>query len=440
MTSPVYPESKASGVEWLGDVPSHWRITPLKQIAAVVNGYPFDSKAFNGERGYPLIRIRDLGADVAETYYDGEFVEAAAITCNDVLIGMDGDFNVGRWLGAERALLNQRVCCIRGHSELVTRLLEYALPIPLKAINDITYSTTVKHLSSYQVEKIRVALPPGDQELATITAFLDRETAKIDALVKEQKRLIELLREKRQAVIFHAVTKGLNPDTPMKESGIEYLGKVPQHWEVVPLMRLTEPGRNIMYGIVLPGPNVEDGVPIVKGGDVRPHRLRLELLNRTTYEIESPFARARLKPNDIVYSIRGTIGDAELVPEELLDANITQDVARVSPSAGVHSAWLLWALKSRAVFSQLDRLSAGAAVRGINIFDLKRARVPVPPKEEQKLIAAQLSRNIGELDALVQEANASIALLGERRSALISACVTGKIDVRGLAEVAEAAE
>ena len=146
MTSAVYRQYKTSGVEWLGDVPSHWRIKPLKQIATVINGYPFDSKAFNAERGHPLVRIRDLGASLAETYYDGHFVEAAAITSDDVLIGMDGDFNVGRWRGDERALLNQRVCCVRGNTGLITRFLEYALPYPLKALNDVTFSTTVKHL------------------------------------------------------------------------------------------------------------------------------------------------------------------------------------------------------------------------------------------------------------------------------------------------------
>ena len=154
-----YQSYKVSGVEWLGDVPADWQVVPLKKVARVVNGYPFDSKAFTGDKGHQLVRIRDLGAKHTEALYDGEFVEAAAVTSDDVLIGMDGDFNVGRWLGSGKALLNQRVCCVRGGSKLITRLLEYALPFPLKAINDVTYSTTVKHLSSYQVEKIRISLP-----------------------------------------------------------------------------------------------------------------------------------------------------------------------------------------------------------------------------------------------------------------------------------------
>jgi len=235
MSFPRYPKYKDSGVEWLGPVPEHWEVRPVKNLASIVNGYPFDSELFDTAEGHPLVRIRDLNKAETETYYKGGFVENAAITSDDVLIGMDGDFNVGRWRGQGRALLNQRMCCVRGNSQILTRLLEYSLPIPLKAINEVTYATTVKHLASSQVEKTLVAIPPNVAEQTRIATFLDQETAKIDALVAEQQRLIELLKEKRQAVISHAVTKGLNPNAPMKPSGIEWLGDVPEHWEVMPM-------------------------------------------------------------------------------------------------------------------------------------------------------------------------------------------------------------
>ena len=193
--------------------------------------------------------------------------------------------------------------------------------------------------------KMLVPVPPRAEQDA-IAAFLRTETAKLDTLIAKQERLIDLLQENRQAVISHAITKGLNPKASLKNSAAEWLGKVPSHWKIMPLMHLTAPRRPIMYGIVLPGPNVATGIPIVKGGDVRPHRLKLDLLNRTTPEIEAPYARARLLPNDVVYAIRGGIGDAELVPEELEGANITQDVARVSPALDIQPKWLLYALKS----------------------------------------------------------------------------------------------
>jgi type I restriction enzyme S subunit len=427
---PAYPSYRHSGVDWLGDIPANWSVVRLKDIAEIINGYPFDSKGFDPEHGRPLVRIRDLGASEAEVRYNGEGVKGFDVTSRDVLIGMDGDFNVGRWKGSEPALLNQRVCALRTASPVLSTLLEHAMVAPLRRINALTYATTVKHLSSYQIGSTRLAWPSDDDELSKIAAFLDRETAKIDALVAEQRKLIELLKEKRQAVISNTVTKGLDPAVPMKDSGVEWLGDVPAHWEVKPLKWLTPDDRAIMYGIVLPGPDVGSGIPIVKGGDVKEHRLSLSTLCYTTSEIEAPFARARLRPDDIVYSIRGSIGDAELVPIELLDANITQDVARISPCEGVSPHWLLQVMRSKPVFVQLEQRSLGAAVRGINIFDLKRACIPAPPPKEQLAIATELAAQLGRLSQLEQAAAMSIELMQEHRAALISAAVTGKIDVR----------
>ena len=131
----------------------------------------------------------------------------------------------------------------------------------------------LQHL--YVIERLPYQPTPNSNAIAT---FLDRETAKIDALVAKKERLIELLQEKRIALITRAVTKGLDPEVPMKDSGVEWLGEIPAHWDVLRLYRLTPSGRSIMYGIVLPGPNVQDGIPIVKGGDVSPDRLRLDRL------------------------------------------------------------------------------------------------------------------------------------------------------------------
>jgi len=286
-------------------------------------------------------------------------------------------------------------------------------------------------LNTDTIGSIRIALPPAG-ELDRILPFIDRELATIDELVNEQRRLMELLKEKRQAVISHAVTKGLNPRAPIKPSGIEWLGDVPAHWKISPLKWLTDPERPIMYGIVLPGPDVGEGIPILKGGNVRPSRMNLESMARTTPEIEAPYARARLKEDDLVYSIRGSIGDCEPVPAELEGSNITQDVARVAVVKGVSARWARWALLSSAIRDDLACGSLGAAVRGINIFDLKRANIPTPPPDEQVSIAKFIDSETAKLEELTAEAQRAIDLLQERRTALISAAVTGQIDVRGL--------
>ncbi|RWK64000.1 MAG: restriction endonuclease subunit S [Mesorhizobium sp.] len=444
----AYPSYRPSKVEWLGALPEHWSVRRIKETSYL--------KARVGWKGLTSDEFMDSGFAylVTGTDFRAKFIDWSDCYCvdrdrydddpfiqlenGDLLITKDG--TIGKLAIVTKlekpACLNSGIFVVRPIKAYITSYLYWVLSSPnFTHFCDLgSYGSTIQHLYQNVFENFSFPIPPIKEQVA-IAAFLDRETGKIDALVEDQKRLVELLKEKRQAVISHSVTKGLNPNVPMKASGVEWLGDVPEHWDVSPLMRLTADGRNIMYGIVLPGPNVDEGVPIVKGGDVRPHRLTLDLLNRTTAEIEAPFARARLRPKDIVYSIRGSIGDAELVPDELLDANITQDVARVSPRPDLNCRWLLYALKSIAIFVQLEQRSLGAAVRGINIFDLKRARVPLPTPSEQDEIATFLDRQTLTIDGLLSEASSAIDLLTERRAALISAAVTGKIDVRRLEEV-----
>jgi type I restriction enzyme S subunit len=201
------------------------------------------------------------------------------------------------------------------------------------------------------------------------------------------------------------------------------------HWDLKRLWHLTPSDRRIMYGIVLPGPSVEDGIPIVKGGDVNSDRLRLERLSRTSREIESGHVRSRLRGGDLVFAIRGSIGEVAMVPEELEAANLTQDAARVAYIPALHGPWLLYALKSSSVFAQLDAGALGATIRGINIRDLKRVSLPIPPRQEQEGIAAFLDTKTAQIDVLVAKVRNAIERLKELRTSLISAAVTGKIDV-----------
>lgn len=213
------------------------------------------------------------------------------------------------------------------------------------------------------------------------------------------------------------------PYPAYRDSGVPWLGETPAHWEVKRLWHLTPSDRRIMYGIVLPGPNVADGVPIVKGGDVSPERLRADRLSRTAAELEAGYARSRLRGGDLVYAIRGSIGEVAVVPDELDGANLTQDAARVACTAATHGRWLLYALQSSAVFAQIEAGSIGATIRGVNIRDLKRASLPVPSRPEQEAIASFLDRETGRIDALVARQERLLALLGEKRTAIIAGAV-----------------
>lgn len=429
MSLPRYESYKDSGIEWLGEVPSHWEIKPVKNLVKIVNGYPFDSKFFHSTDGYPLVRIRDLNSSDTHAYYNGEFVVSAAITSNDILIGMDGDFNVGRWRGAGKALLNQRMCCIRGNNENITRILEYALPFPLKAINEVTYSTTVKHLSSGQVEKTFVVIPPDEKEQATIAAFLDHETAKIDELIAEQQRLVELLKEKRQAVISHAVTKGLNPAAPMKDSGIEWLGEVPSHWAVVRLSYYTD----IENGTTPSKDNLdywsEGNIPWLASGEVNQYRV-IEANEYITKEALQKCSLRLLPKGTIVVGMIGqgkTRGMSALLE---IEASINQNLAAIIPSNSLDSEYVLYIFQS--MYEYLREFGRGGNQAALNCEILSALSVPLPPLSEQIHIASFITHETAKIDELTTEAKRAITFLQERRTALISAAVTGKIDVRGV--------
>jgi type I restriction enzyme S subunit len=262
------------------------------------------------------------------------------------------------------------------------------------------------------LRQIYVDLPLQGAQLA-IADFLDAETAQADRIVECLEKANHLLDEWLASEIEATIWSGGEP--------------------LVPLMHLTPGDRQIQYGIVLPGPDVSDGVPIVKGGNVVTGRLSAAGLARTTREIEAGFARSRLRRNDIVFAIRGAVGACAMVPEEVEGANITQDVARVSPLRGVDPSYLLCALKSRTLQQQAESRILGATIRGINIRDLKRLRVPVPTPIAQQRKAEALARMQAHRDQVAARRQRQIDLLVERRQALITAAVTGQLKIPGFA-------
>jgi type I restriction enzyme S subunit len=452
MSFPKYPKYKNSGIEWLGELPEHWDVMPLKHVASLKGRLGWQGLRADEytEDGPFLVTSEHFLNDeidwsrcyhVSQERYD--LAPEIQLRPHDLLMMKDGAA-MGKLAYVDSlpgpACLNSHLLLFRPlDGRFINRFLYYFLGCPIFA----TYmaqertGTTFFGISQESIGVFPFALPPIAEQCLIVHA-LDSEMAKIDALVAEQRLLIELLKEKRQALISHAVTKGLNPEARMKSSGIESLGDLPEHWTVCPLMRLTPDDRQIMYGIVLPGPHVEEGVPVVKGGDVRPERLNPEMLSRTTREIESGYVRSRLCGGDIVYAIRGSIGEAAIVPDSLTGANLTQDAARIAPRSDVDAEWLLFVLQSQSVFAQLEQTVNGATIRGINIYQLKRGRIPCPPLIEQKAIATFLRSEISKVDCLIAGAERAIDLLKERRTALISAGVTGQIDVRGIAETVTA--
>ena len=285
---------------------------------------------------------------------------------------------------------------------------------------------------------IAVGIPPAAEQSA-IASFLDRETVKIDALVDEQKRLIELLKEKRQAVISHAVTKGLDPNAPMKDSGVEWLGQVPEHWDVKPLKHLvrfksggTPAKDNLAFW--------DGSIPWASAKDLKAETI-YDTVDHITEAAIASSATDLVPEKSVLVLVRGmTLAHSFPVVLAGRPMAINQDLKALTSQADVQSEFLAWLLRgaARESLSRVDE--AGHGTKALRMDAWTSLRLSVPPSTEQLAIASFLSQETAKIDALIERAREAISLLGERRSALISAAVTGKIDVRGVTtEIAEAA-
>lgn len=421
----AYPKYKPSGIDWAGNVPNSWSRKRLREGVNLINGYPFDSDLFSIDEGMPLVRIRDILSKTTELNWAGLPVRAAQIDRDDILVGMDGDFNVARWTGGP-AMLNQRVCCLRTRpGELEDRFLFYFLPFPLKTLNDVTYSTTVKHLSSLDLLKFRFYAPAISEQRA-IGDFLDRETARLDTLLRRKRELIEKLKEKRSALISRTVTRGLNPNVKLKPSGIEWLGDIPEHWEVKRIKRIG----TIRYGLGEPPEYVADGVPFIRATDIKRGKIEMEFVRKVDRSDVPWSRRPELSEGEILVVRSGAYtGDSAIVTREIAGCIAGYDmVLTVTNASARFIAWVFLAKYMLQGQIHLSRLRA--AQPHLNAEELGSFILVTPPTEEQRAIADYLDRETAKLDRMMEKVEAAIEKLQEYRTALITAAVTGKIDVR----------
>lgn len=424
-----YEEYKNSGVEWLGEVPKDWQLSRIQESTSIINGHPFESSKFNPTKGMPLVRIRDIRHQKTEVFFDGVVPEAAVINDGDILIGMDGDFNVAKWTGG-MAALNQRVACIRHKNPIIQSFLYYLLPYHMKIVNDLTYYTTVKHLSSNDILKTTFALP-SENELKNIVNFLNHETAQIDTLIEKQQILIQLLKEKRQAVISHAVTKGLNPDAPMKDSGVEWVDVIPKHWKAYKLGYCANVGNGAT-------PSRENS-SFWKDGSIswlNSSKIN-DVIIREADQFITPLAKLQtsvqpVQENDLLIAITGEGQTRGRVAICKLEATINQHLASIRiTDKELDYEYLYYWLNSNYSRIRFESSGAGSTKGAITCGDITSYPVLIPPKKEQQGIVKHIKEKNEVFDALIGNAEQAIQLMQERRTALISAAVTGKIDVRG---------
>jgi type I restriction enzyme S subunit len=458
MSFPRYPAYKPSGVEWLGEVPEHWEVVRLKQLCNV-SPSNVDKKSVEGEASIHLCNYTDVYyndyvtheiAFMAATATE-EQIEKFGLKAGDTIITKDSetadDIAIAAFVpkdlpgvvcGYHLSIVRPKTAVI---GSFVKRLFDSVYTKSLMAVR--ANGLTRVGLSQYAIDNVELPLPPKEDQ-THIVAFLDRETAKIDALIAEQQRLIELLQEKRQAVISHAVTKGLNPHAPMKDSGVEWLGEVPEHWSIQRIKHLcvsieqgwspqceNEPSDGDSPGVLKVG--------CVNGGIFRPSE------NKKLPPDLNPIPQYSVRSGDLLVSRANTkelVGSAAVVSEEFPWLYICDKIYRITVSPDKTAAnYLALYLASNEVRGQIELGASGASQSMQNISQsvLMDLPIPVPQLKEQECIRNAIAIQCRQIDELTAKAREAIGLFQERRSALISAAVTGQIDVRGLVPEAEAA-
>lgn len=445
-----YPAYKDSGIPWLGKIPENWQVKKLKQIASVKFSN-VDKKSTEGQQKVRLCNYIDV-------YYNDfinekiNFMEATAsldeiskfsLKKDDVLITKDSeswdDIAVASYviLNLDNVLCGYHLAHIRPNNKLVDGKYLFR-SFCSRGINDQyrveATGITRYGLSKYCIDNSFIIIPPN-REQKEIANFLDGETGKIDALVEKKERQIELLQEKRSALISRAVTRGLDPHVPLKDAGIPWLGKIPKHWQVLSIRR-----------IILAG---SKGIKIGPFGS----SLKLDMMQESGYKvygqeniISGDFSKGNrylsdekykelevysIHSGDILITMMGSSGYSKVFSSNLeqgiMDSHLLK--LRIKEEKIIPNYLSLLIDQAKYIKYQMSIMGKGTIMHGLNSSIVKEIILLIPPLSEQNKILDFLDGETGKIDALVEKIKKSIELLKERRAALISAAVTGKIRV-----------
>lgn len=445
---PRYESYKHSGVEWLGEIPSSWNPTRLRYVVEVnpsvnVEGTLFDTpvsflpmEAIGDQGQLDLTRMRPLEEVVKSYSYfrDGDITVAKVTPCFEngkgaLMAGLTPGFGFG----------TTEVTTLRPKENINAKFIYYltvSQPFRRLGAGEMFGAGGLKRVPDEFFKNLMWPLPRPDEQQA-IAKFLDRETTKVDNLIAKQERMIELLTEKRQAVITHAVTKGLNPDVEMKDSGVEWLGRVPSHWTTRQLKDFLLRNDGGVWG---DDPEGENDVIVLRS---------TEQAADGSWNIADP-AKRKLSKSDLKKALlvegdllltksSGSdlhIGKTSLVTAEIakLNACYSNFMQRLRVSSLVTPKFIHYVLNSQIAREQfVFHSQSTTGLSNLNAGMINSLMVTAPPLAEQKTITEFLDRETAKVDALIEKSRKAIELQKEHRASLISAAVTGKIDVRGLA-------
>ena len=412
-------EMKESGVEWIGEIPAHWSPIRFRFIAKITTGNQ-DTQNADPDGEYPF-------------YVRSPIVER----CNNYTFDGKGILMAGDGAGAGRVFhlvdgkyaVHQRVYRFYDFKYMDPVLLKYYLENLFATVMDYgSAKTTVPSVRLPMIQDFVVCVPPK-KEQDNIVAVLNEKCAQVGSLISNVQAQIEKLKAYKQSLITEVVTKGLDPTVPMKDSGFEWIGEIPAHWEITrKLAFVTTEG--ISYGIVkLFDPDDVNGVKVLRCSDVLEGFIKPDNIRTVTREVSNEYARTILAGGEVLVNVRGSLGGCAVVPEEMAGYNIAREVAKITLYSRMCNRYVMYYLLSRCFVEYRTSHLSGSVYVGLNIELLSSCPLPNPELTEQKAIADYLDKKCSQIDHLIAIKQAKSEKLEQYKQSLIYEYVTGKREV-----------
>ena len=437
MSFPRYESYKDSGVEWLGEIPEHWKFQTIG-TCFIERREKVSDKDFA-----PLsVTMHGVVAQIATAAKTDDGENRKLVRVGDIAInsrsdrmGSSGLSNFDGSVSLINTVLQPREFIYPRYSHwmLKNRMFQFEFYRWGRGIVADLWTTKYS-----EMKKITLSVPPLPEQNA-IASFLDHETAKIDKLIAEQQRLIELLNEKRQAVISHAVTKGLNPQAPIRDSGVKSIGVLPENWRVKSIYLVLDAIGDIDHYM----PNsVDVGVPYLMTGDLKEFASSVDFENAKQVSKEDYLKlskRIKSSKDDIILARYATIGTSMYIDIDR-DFLVSYSCVTIKPKVSeMLGLFLHYYFQSDAFIQAINHQTNTNTQSNVGLNDLRKVKVPLPTLPEQLKIIEHLKIEVSKLEKISEASQEVINLMKERRSSLISAAVTGKIDVRNYVPNQEAA-
>ncbi|ENL6510652.1 restriction endonuclease subunit S [Campylobacter jejuni] len=421
---------KESGIEWLGEIPEHWEVVKINKIVTFVNGYAFENFDFNPIFEIPVIRIGDMQKE--KNLYDNclktkekEKLKQFLISNNDILIALSGA-TTGKIAFCDtdnKAYINQRVAIVRSKLKLVKY---YFLTRGFSLLIELACNGSAQpNISTKEIGEFKIPLPPL-KEQEQIANFLDEKCKKIANFIEKKEKLITLLKEQKQALINETITKGLDKNINFKDSGIEWLGEIPQHWRIVKLKYVAFTNIGLVYTPDDIIENPDEGYPVLRANNIQ---------------------NGKIDYQDLIYIKSKQIGKKQIISSgDLLmcvrngSENLLGKTAKIQDgyfSFGAFTAiiksqfndYFYWIFQTNMLRKSIASFSASNGIGQISQDDIKNFIISFPPLKEQEQIAQFLDSEISKIDKIIEKTKKQIKLIKEYKTTLINQAVCGRIDL-----------